>query len=290
MKHLGQSVRLILATAALTWCVGTARGVSLGASKSDVIAELGSPSAHAEAGAKEILDYPKHVRVVLEDGHVVAATGITLTVEEPVAEPEPIPTPRPTLPRTAKAVLESPKPTIPATPTASPAPTPEPTEELAPTPSPAPANHAPPRFRARSAAPAPSPPPTFLQIFSFGAELPLSGKVLILGLHLVLTLLALKIIFRLRSIIVVHSGLLVIALIDLAVHAVMEVLAPFTAGISAMPAVETLAAWAVMVASLHHFSVKKNLQFVVGPAALVKLSVALLQLIATVGLLLLLQR
>lgn len=72
--------------------MGYGWALSPDATREQVIAELGKPSSVAKLGAREILVYPKGVRVELEGGKVVAAKGIALSdgsgaAAEPAATP-----------------------------------------------------------------------------------------------------------------------------------------------------------------------------------------------------------
>lgn len=69
-----------------------ARALTPDATREQVIAELGKPTSVAKLGQREILIYPKGVRLELEEGKVVAAKGITLSdvateIAKPPAQP-----------------------------------------------------------------------------------------------------------------------------------------------------------------------------------------------------------
>ena len=67
--------------------VGAAWGLTPDATREQVIAELGKPTSVAAHGGREILIYPKGVRLELEGGRIVSAKGIALSdaVAAPVA-------------------------------------------------------------------------------------------------------------------------------------------------------------------------------------------------------------
>jgi len=64
--------------------IGFASALSPDATREQVFAELGKPTSVAKLGAREILVYPKGVRLELEEGKVVAAKGIALTDAVPM--------------------------------------------------------------------------------------------------------------------------------------------------------------------------------------------------------------
>lgn len=79
----------------LAW-VATAVALSPDATREQVIAELGKPTSVAKLGKREIMIYPKGVRLELEEGRIVAAKGITLEASgTTVAVVQPAPTPAP---------------------------------------------------------------------------------------------------------------------------------------------------------------------------------------------------
>lgn len=261
--------RLFLLVALIVASSTSALAVALGATKAEVIAELGQPTAQALREHVEILTYPKGVRVTLEDGHVVSAQKLQLTVEE---TPEPLdaePTPVPT---------KKPRPTV------TPTPTPKPTLE--------------PEIQAIQAMTAPPTEQTraireklsTTQNRLIEAEthttddLPIFGKVLLLGTHLVLTLIALLISFRVWGMNSTNGGIFAIALIDLLFHVVFQALGPITSGISTMAAVEYGIPGIVMVFTVNHYCFTKNLQDAVRTAGLVKIVVALLRLVVAAAL------
>jgi hypothetical protein len=73
--------------------VEAAWAVSLDETREQVIRELGKPNSTATRGGREILLYPKGVRLELESGRIVSAQGITLS--EPASESAPAVKPEP---------------------------------------------------------------------------------------------------------------------------------------------------------------------------------------------------
>ena len=72
--------------------LGVARALTPDATREQVIAELGKPTSVAKLGQREIMIYPKGVRLELEEGKVVAAKGLSLSdvvteLSPPPAEP-----------------------------------------------------------------------------------------------------------------------------------------------------------------------------------------------------------
>ena len=65
-------------------CLASAWALTPDATREQVIAELGKPTSVAKLGAREILIYPKGVRLELENGKVVSVKGIDLTDTETV--------------------------------------------------------------------------------------------------------------------------------------------------------------------------------------------------------------
>jgi hypothetical protein len=88
--------------------VVTTRGITLDATRQQVIAELGKPVSQATRATHEILLYPKGVRVELENGRVVAAQGLTLDAAAPTASAA-LPAEKPVVP---PAVVPEPSKTL----------------------------------------------------------------------------------------------------------------------------------------------------------------------------------
>ena len=130
--------RLLLTLVAFVLAATNAFALAYGATRDEVVKELGQPLAHAQLGSREILTYPKKVRVELEDGRVVSADHITLKIVDPT--PTPAPTENP-VERDTPIATPAPSTSVATTtiaPTPAPTPTPSPEPTLAPTPSLAP--------------------------------------------------------------------------------------------------------------------------------------------------------
>lgn len=93
--------------------------IVIGSKRADVIAELGKPSSSARRGAREILQYPKGVRIELEAEMVADIKGYTPpgTPTPTTAKPTPAPPPAPAPAPAAKSAVATPAPapaTVPA--------------------------------------------------------------------------------------------------------------------------------------------------------------------------------
>lgn len=74
-------MRKLLCAILLTW-TGTLWALSPNANREQIIAELGKPSSVARLGPREILNYPKGVRIEMENGQIVSVKGLELSSEE----------------------------------------------------------------------------------------------------------------------------------------------------------------------------------------------------------------
>lgn len=252
--------------------------VSLGATKAQVIEELGKPLSQASGGGREILSYPKGVRLVLVDGRVESAKGILLTGEE--TESAEAAKPPPKTPPPASAAEEPAETKETETPASPPAQSPTP-------------NHPNPTSSPTGKAPAAKPTHTFDPAAYAEPEheaksspaLPFVGVALLLGFHFVATVIALKLAFKFWNMDSLFTGLLAIAGIDLAVHIGLELLGPVTYNLSKMPAVENGLAGFVLIFTIRHFCFNKNIADAIQTAAVVKIAVTLLKLFGAMALL-----
>jgi hypothetical protein len=270
-------------------------GVSLGASKEDVIAELGKPTSQAARGEREILSYPRGVRIELVGGRVENATGLQLEIPE-AAKPEPAPESKPPASAPAPAL---PKPADPR-----PAPTAAPEPAKSPSAAPAAALRIEKPTTQKAAPPPPNGPPALAPTSEHEpaeaedhdasrqesysdkvTHLAIAGMAALLGIHFVATLIGLKIAFKFWTMDALLTGIAAIALIDVALHGIFIGLAPMTSGISTMPAVENGVPGIVMIFSIRHFCFNKNLGDAIQTAAVVKLAVALLKMFGAMTLL-----
>lgn len=254
--------------------------VSLGATKAQVIEELGKPLSQASGGGREILSYPKGVRLVLVDGRVESAKGILLTGEE--AETAEVKTE----PKKSPAASVAKEPHV----TEEPAETPETAEPEPPAPPPSPAHNNPnsknstlaPAGKVPNAKPAHSfDPSAYAEREHETKSNPVQSWLrlaLVLGFHFVATAIALKLAFKFWNMDSLFSGLLAIAGIDLAVHVGLEVLGPFVYNLSTMPVVENGIAGFVLIFTIRHFCFNKNIADAIQTASVVKIAVTLLKL------------
>ncbi len=330
--------RSIFLFAALVLPLQSVFAVALGATRDEVIQELGQPIAHAQLGSREILTYPKKVRIELEDGRVASADHLILKIVDPTPTPAPTDnpieadTPITVVPKTTStagapvpAVAPTPVPASPAQastpqPTTKPppvAPTALPTQVPTVVPTQAPAVQFNVSSTGSTAAPiaptptnaastptlhpssAPATPPAvapsksllstveaFHSVSLFDAnELPTAGRVMLLALHFAITLLAVYFAFRIWNLDALTSGIILIAVIDTALHALFEALGPMTSGLSTMSAVENGIPGVVMIFTVHHFAFGKKIPEAVRVAAAVKVIVFAVKLVATAALL-----
>lgn len=268
-------------TTALCLLIGPSSllAVSLGATKAQVIEELGKPLSQASGGGREILSYPKGVRLTLIEGRVESAKGILLTGEETEA---PATKTAPKIAAPAPVAEES-------TETADTEPSTTATPQLK---SPAPKN---PTNQSPGAQSIPAKPPHTFDPAAYAEQereppkstpaLPVVGVVLLLGFHFIATLLALKLAFKFWNMDALFTGLLAIGGIDLGVHVVLELLGPVTYNLSKMPAVENGLAGFVLIFTIRHFCFNKNIADAIQTAAVVKIAVMLLKLFGAMALL-----
>jgi hypothetical protein len=308
--------RLLFTLVVLVLSAANAFALAYGATREEVVKELGQPLAHAQLGSREILTYPKKVRVELEDGHVVSADHIILKIVDPT--PTPAPTENPvehdTPIATAAPSTSVATTTIAPTPAPTPTPTPSPEPTLAPTPTNTPTTvptatptstrvgtvapgpktvsaKAPTHALTPTPAPARTPAPalnadTFKPVSLFDAsELPLAGKIMLLAFHFAATLMAVYFAFRIWNVDALTTGIIIIAVIDTLLHCMFEALGPMTSGLSTMSAVENGIPGIVMIFTVRHFSFGKKIPEAVRVAAAVKAVVFAVKLIATAALL-----
>jgi len=109
-------------------------------------------------------------------------------------------------------------------------------------------------------------------------------KIMLLAFHFGATLIAVYFAFRIWNVDALTSGVVVIALIDTALHGVFEALGPMTSGLSTMSAVENGIPGVIMIFTVRHFSFGKKIPEAVRVAAAVKAAVFGVKLIATAAL------
>lgn len=260
-----------LGSLAAAFCRGD---IGIGDPREEVLRQVGKPTSIARRGDHEIFLYPKGARVELVQGKVTDVKGpLPLIVATP-ATPSPAPEPTTEAPPAPRKAA----PTPPAT-TAkkAPAATAAPTFENY---SPAEASHqlaqevekmnspwgfAPPREAAHS------------PLDSLGSFL--TG----LALRFAFTVVALKLAFKYWEMDAFWSGTFLIAGIDLALHATLELLGPATNGLSTMVAVENGIPGLVLIYTINRFCFNKRIQNAVLTAAAVKSVVTLCYIFAGIA-------
>ncbi len=90
-------------------------------------------------------------------------------------------------------------------------------------------------------------------------------------LHFLVTLLALKLAFKIEEMDALWSGVLAIVGIDVGVYAMLEILGPLTHGLSSMATLESSVGALVMIFTIQQFCFTKKLQYAIATAAGVKL-------------------
>lgn len=300
------SVRLCPTFAAVLvfFCLcASARAVYLGEKKADVIAELGAPKSVYQRGDREILSYPKGVRIELVNGRVESATGVKVEIRDDITATNVEETPAPEAPTPPAKPAETPPPSTTTTIAASTSIPPTPAAE-----SPAQKSVTPdePRAAPTSISPAPKTsvaptqiaqpapthheqklPPAEKEHESFSDRmdaLPIAGLAMLLGLHFAATVIGLKIAFKVWTMDALGAGVAAIAGIDVALHTLFDLLGSVTNGFTTMPAVENGVPGIVMIFTIHHFCFNKNWGDAVRTASLVKLAVALLKLFGAMSL------
>jgi hypothetical protein len=238
--------------------------IGLGNTREEVLREFGKPSSHARRGNHEILLYPKGARVELVEGKVVDVKGVfptaSVTSEAPAAaskagmakaEPEhsdsPVPTPTP-------AFRDEYNPAVAA-------------NELA--------KHVEKMDTAWGSAPQKQ------EVHSPLDAVP--EFVLGLLLRFVITVIALKLAFKYWEMDAFWKGTFFIAGIDMALHALFELLGPASGGFTTMVAIENGIPGVVMIYTVYRFCFNKRIQNAVLTAAAVKLVVTLLYLFVGLG-------
>lgn len=258
----------LLALAALP----LAFAVGIGDSREEVIRQAGAPTSRAKRGEREIFLYPHGARVEFIDGKVADVKG---TLPSVAPEPDAAAATEPTT--SAPAASASTKPTA-AAPKAAPTSTAKPAaskpapgsindaDESSATASEALAKHVEKMDTAWGERPV---VPDVGQRFSW-------PKLLVgLVLHFGITLLALRIAFKVEEMDALWTGTLAIAGIDVALYGTLEALGPLTNGLSAMGALESGVGALVMVFTIQKFCINKRLQNAVITAMSVKLIVRL---------------
>lgn len=257
--------RVFLVLLTLAFATFAHADVGVGDDRDAVLQQLGAPSARAQRGNREIFMYPHGGRIELIDGKVTQVQG-PLPVAASPSSPAPVASPTETTNTAPTAsTAKAGQPPTTKTPNAKPA-----ADELEGT-NPAIASESLGR-QVEKMDTAWGQKPT-LPTRPTGIEWP---KLLVeIALHFGITLLGLRIAFKVEEMDALWSGVLAIAGIDVALYTLLEVLGPVTSGISSMGAVESGVGALVMVYTIQKFCFNKRLQNAVVTAMSVKLIVRL---------------
>lgn len=251
--------------------------IIVGTKRDAVIAELGKPTSAARRGPREILLYPKNVRIELEADAVIDIKGYTpATVKPPLVAPAPAsPAPPP-----AAAASTKPIPAAPLTPSNS-----APAKKPALLPA---GDESNPAIAANTLGDEVSkmdtawgPKPTN------PIEKHKSWPQLIVGfvVHFIFTVLALLLAFKYWEMDAFLKNTLAIAAIDTAQHAGLELLGPVTGGLTTMSGVQNSLPALVMIFTIRHFCFNKRIQNAVLTAGFVKVLVMLGHVFLSIALL-----
>ena len=258
--------------------------IGIGDAREEVLRQLGKPTSIARRGDHEIFLYPKGGRIEFVDGKVADVKGPLPTPIFPTAPavPEPV---KGATPEQAKTFV--PEPAAPA---------------LKPTVAPAPPAKIAPSTKPAAAAPGEFNPAAVSEELAKHVEkmdTPWGGAVeqptahspleslpeLLAGLAMrfVFTVLALKLAFKYWEMDAFWTGVFLIAGIDMALHAILELLGPHTGGFTTMAGVENGIPGLVLIYTINRFCFNKRLQNAVITAAAVKLVVTLCYLFAGIA-------
>jgi hypothetical protein len=245
--------------------------IVVGSERADVIQELGKPSSTARLGAREILTFPKKIRIELEAGRVVDIKGYV----------------PPEIPAPAKAAVPESKASD------------QPTAELPPPPAPTTPPPKPPvdedDFNPAVAANAlgdevakmetawggaPPPAPPHQEEFTSWLHLAIS-----LVLRFGYTLVALRLGFKYWEMDAFWSGTLAIAAIDAVIHGILIALGPVTEGFTTLGGVENAIPAFVMIFTIRHFCFNKRIQNAVLTAGIVTVFAMLCDIFISIALL-----
>jgi hypothetical protein len=260
--------------------------ITFGTSREKVVEQLGKPTSAARRGEHEILLYPKGLRIEFRDGKVVTISG-ALPSTAPSSNSSPPKTPaqpaalktEPTPP--ANAPVPAGAAPVTAAPVSAPTATTAPALPLPP--SSASGRHATDELAKRVEkmnTPWGEAPPVE-EVHSPMAEIQpfLTG----LALRFCFMVTALKLAFRFWEMDAFWRGIFAIAGIDVALHAVFELLGPVTGGFTSMGAVANGIPGLALIYTINRFCFNKRLQNAVMTAAAVKLAVTLCYIFAGVA-------
>jgi hypothetical protein len=233
----------------------------VGDTRDEVIRAHGNPTSHAQRGDREILMYPHGARVELIGGKVVDVKGTLPTAVVEPTPPETTPASAATTPNPATKPVTVPAPAPKATPKDQTVDSGSALDALG--------KHIEKMDTAWGERPKLPPQNT---------ELNWPKLAVSLVLHFAITLLALRIAFKIEEMDALWSGVFAITGIDLLVYAVLEILGPVTDGISSGGAVEGGLGALVMVCTIQKFCFTKKLPYAIATAMGVKLIVQLCQM------------
>lgn len=235
--------------------------IVIGSPRADVVAELGKPSSSARRGTRELLLFPKNVRIELDAEVVVDIKGYSPTS----APAEPAPSqPAPAAPAAQAAPAASEKKAADAEDSFNPA---------------VAANALGDEVAKWDTAWGPRPEATVKHTPEL-LEIALG-----LALHFGFTVLALRIAFKYWEMDAFWTGTLAIAALDTAQHGILEALGPVTGGLTTMSGIQNSLPGVVMIFTIRHFCFNKRIQNAVLTASAVKVVVLLLNLFLSVALL-----
>ena len=246
--------------------------IGVGDSRNEVIRQAGQPTSRAKRGDREILLYPHGGRVELIDGKVAEVKG---PLPNLAADAAPVTMANDDQAGATTASAPATPPTPPTTGTKS---------TLPPTPKASPQTNAPIEEDGQSAAADRLAKHVEKMDTAWGErpQLPDDStrfawpKLLVsLGLHFGITLLALRIAFKIEEMDALWTGTLAIAGIDAAIYGTLEALGPLTNGLSSMGALESGIGALAMIYTIQKFCINKRLQNAVITAMSVKLIVRL---------------
>lgn len=255
--------RVLLATIVLLLAPRAWGEIGIGDTRQTVLQQAGDPTSHATRGNREILLYPHGARVELIDGKVVDVKGplpTKATTPETPAEPS---APAPAPAATASSVPSKTSPT--KAPTNKPAPAAGLTAEQLNNPAVA-ANALGNTIEKMDTAWGERPKMPTTEDHINWPRLAVS-----IFLHFAITLLALKLAFKIEEMDALWSGVFAIVGIDVGVYAMLELLGPLTHGLSSMATIESAMGALVMIFTIQNFCFTKKLQYAIATAAGVKL-------------------
>jgi F0F1-type ATP synthase assembly protein I len=250
--------------------------IGIGDTRDEVLRQLGQPTSVARRGGHEILLFAPGGRVEIVDGRVADVKGLL---------PAPIdPATNSAAPTAASPIMDPPRPPsatksqppIPASAEAPPVLADRPPEDYNPAVA---ANELAKHVEKMDTAWGTAPPQE-------GSLSPLDSPASFftgLLLRFVITILALKLAFKYWEMDAFWTGTLLIAGIDMTLHAMFELLGPASGGITTNFAVENGIPGLVMIYTVHRFCFNKRIQNAVLTAAAVKVVVTMLYVFAGVA-------